>query len=309
MRKRPADEVVLAWSATQNRLLPAATASGRVDVADSWLVNDGAVRGLEHHTGRFTESCRRQHGVDPMVTSQFLAAALAALPVHGRWFPRVEFEAGAGMRLRLRPAPEPGPGCVLATVGEPDRRSEPAVKGPDLAWLAGLRRGAAAGGADEVLLVSGSGTVLEGALSAVLWWRGEVLCAPPLSLPVLPSVTRRLLLEIASATGTEIRFEACRVQDLDGTEIWTVSALHGIRPVTAWTDGLMTVAQTRHAPAWQGFLVAQARPLSVATANSLAAIRRLPGRCQLLVYPASPLDTKGGTSPRARRIPVSRASR
>src|ERR1039458_248493 len=57
--------------------------------------------------------------------------------------------------------------------------------------LIGIRQGAAAQGADEALLVSGSGTVLEGALSAVLWWRGDVLCAPPQSLPVLPSVTRR----------------------------------------------------------------------------------------------------------------------
>ena len=94
---------------------------------------------------------------------------------------------------------------MLAPGDGPDRRTDPAVKGPDLAMLTGLRLSAAARGADEVVLLSGAGTVLEGALSALLWWRGDVLCMPPLDLPVLPSVTRRLLTEIAVAAGTEVR--------------------------------------------------------------------------------------------------------
>lgn len=215
-------------------------AGHRVDVADSWLVVNGLVRGLRYHAERFIESCRRRHRVPPAVTAEFLDAACLVLPLTGRWFPRVEFEAGVGFRLRVRPAPESSAGVVLWRGDRPDSRRDPTVKGPDLAMLVNLRRSVAPLGADEVLLVSGSGTVLEGALSAVLWWRGDVLCAPPLSLPVLPSVTRRLLIQIASESGAEVRSEACRTEDLDGIELWTASALHGIRPVTAWSGTGLT---------------------------------------------------------------------
>jgi len=150
---------------------------------------------------------------------------------------------------------------VLRRAGQPDGRRDPTVKGPDLAMLVGLRQSAATLGAGEVLLVSGSGTILEGALSAVLWWRSDVLCAPPLSLPVLPSVTRRLLLEIAAETGTEVRFETATTEELDGLEVWTASALHGIRPVTSWSGEPLTAASPRRAAAWQARLLAKATAL------------------------------------------------
>jgi branched-subunit amino acid aminotransferase/4-amino-4-deoxychorismate lyase len=195
---------------------------------------------------------------------RFVLAACAALPRAGRWFPRLEFTAGSGFRLRLRPAPPQASGVVLTRADGPDRRSDPAVKGPDLSMLTGLRQSAAARGADEVLLVSDAGTVLEGALSAVLWWRGDVLCMPPLDLPVLPSVTRRLLAKAAVAAGIEVRLEVCRPDDLDGLEVWSVGALHGIRPVTGWLGAGLTVGPARLASAWQARLAAQSTPIDAA---------------------------------------------
>ncbi len=256
--------MLFAWPASGSPLLPMPPASRHLDVADSWLVNDGLVRGLPYHAERFVESCQRRHGVAPAVTTEFLVAACGALPHTGRWFPRVEFEAGAGFRLRLRAAPEPSAAVVLCPADGPDSRRDPTVKGPDLAMLVSLRHRAAPLGADEVLLVSNSGIVLEGALSAVLWWRGNILCAPPLSLPVLPSVTRRLLLQVASETGTEVRFEACRMEDLDGVEVWTASALHGIRPVTSWSAVGLTAAPASRAAEWQALLIGKAAPVEVA---------------------------------------------
>jgi branched-subunit amino acid aminotransferase/4-amino-4-deoxychorismate lyase len=250
-----------AWPAGGQRWRPIPVADHRVDVADSWLVADGMVRGLGYHAERFIESCHRRHGVAAAVTAEFLDAVRGALPLAGRWFPRVEFESGVGFRLRLRVAPEPLAGVVLRRAGQPDSRRDPTVKGPDLAMLVGLRQSAATLGAGEVLLVSGSGTVLEGALSAVLWWRSDVLCAPPLSLPVLPSVTRRLLLEIAAETGTEVRFETATTEELDGLEVWTASALHGVRPVTSWSGEPLTAASPRRAAAWQARLIAKATAL------------------------------------------------
>jgi branched-subunit amino acid aminotransferase/4-amino-4-deoxychorismate lyase len=280
----PAGESLLSWSVPEHRLVPGPAAGPATpghdspdhsspghsfpgqttDVADSWLVDDGLVRGLHHHAARFTESCRGQHGVATVATTEFLDAACAALPRTGRWFPRVEFEAGVGFRLRLRPAPPPSAGVVLGRADGPDRRTNPAVKGPDLPMLIGIRQRAARQGAGEALLVSGSGTVLEGALSAVLWWRGDVLCAPPPSLPVLPSVTRRLLLEIAGEIGNEVRFEECQTEDLDGAEVWTASALHGIRPVTSWSGEGLTAAPPRRAGGWQARLMDRAVPVDQA---------------------------------------------
>ncbi len=253
-----AGEALFTWSAAGQRLQAIPAANHRLDVADSWLIDEGMVRGLPYHAERFIESCRRRHAVAAASTAEFLDTAAAALPLTGRWFPRVEFEAGVGFRLRLRAAPAPSATVVLRRADGPDSRRDPTVKGPDLAMLVRMRQGAAARGADEVLLVGRSGSVLEGALSAVLWWRGDVLCAPPLSLPVLPSVTRRLLLEIAAGTGTEVRFEACAAEDLDGLELWTASALHGIRPVTSWSGESLVPAPARRAAAWQARLIAAA---------------------------------------------------
>jgi branched-subunit amino acid aminotransferase/4-amino-4-deoxychorismate lyase len=257
-------ESLFGWSEPGHQLTPLPPAGRGLDVADSWLVDDALVRGLRYHAERFIDSCHSRHGVAVGQAAEFLAAACMAVPRTGRWFPRVEFEAGAGFRLRLRPAPEPGAGVVVRRADGPDSRTDPTVKGPDLAMLIGLRQGAAAQGADEALLVSGSGTVLEGALSAVLWWRGDVLCAPPRSLPVLPSVTRRLLFQIASETETEVRFETCRTEDLDGLEVWTASALHGIRPVTSWSGERLTAAPARRASEWQARLIGKAIPVDQA---------------------------------------------
>jgi branched-subunit amino acid aminotransferase/4-amino-4-deoxychorismate lyase len=260
----PDGETLTSWSDDEHRLVPASAGTHRLDVADSFLVTDGLVRGLPWHAERFAESCHRRHGVATAATMRFVLAACAALPRAGRWFPRLEFTTGSGFRLRLRPAPPQAGGVVLTRADGPDRRTDPVVKGPDLGMLAGLRQSAAARGADEVLLVSPAGTVLEGALSAVLWWRGDVLCMPPLGLPVLPSVTRRLLAQTAVAAGTEVRLEVCRPDDLDGLEVWSAGALHGIRPVTGWVDGNLTAGPARLAPAWQALLHSTSTPIAEA---------------------------------------------
>lgn len=253
----------LAWSPYERRLVPVPEDHGRrvLDVADSWLVDEGRVRGLRLHAERFTDSCSARHGTDPRATAAFLEAACAALPRRGRWFPRVEFTAGSGFRLRLRTAPHPGGPVAVRVAERPDPRTAPTVKGPDLDLLTGLRNEAARTGADEVLLLSDAGAVLEGALTGILWWRGDVLCAPAAELPVLPSVTRRLLLRLAAEQGVEIRYETCRPEALDGLEVWTVNALHGIRPVVRWAGRAMTPAPPGRAPAWQDALARTARPL------------------------------------------------
>ena len=248
-----------AW--TGGRLEPddTADADGGLLVADSWLVADGRVRGLAEHRARFAAACAGEAGLARADVLAFLDACAEPVPGGGRWFPRVECGQDCRLRLRVRPAPPPGASVVLRPHPGPDPRRRPRVKGPDLAALLAARQAAQRAGAGEAVLRTADGIVTEGALSALLWWRGDTLCLPDPDLPILQSVTRRLIARVASAAGTPMRFERARLDELDGLEVWSLSALHGIRPVSAWLDCEARAGTATRAPRWQRRLDALAR--------------------------------------------------
>ncbi|MFM6967001.1 MAG: aminotransferase class IV, partial [Rhodoluna sp.] len=153
----------------------------RLEVADSWLVEDGKVRSLRAHFDRFGS---RVSMISPSCTESlepFFAAVLTQTPAVGRWFPRIEFHAEAEsphhLYLRLREAPEQLGEIKLWTLPESDPREQPTVKGPDLSLGMQMRRNAKMHGADEAVILDESGFILEGALSSIVWWRGDVLCS------------------------------------------------------------------------------------------------------------------------------------
>jgi branched-subunit amino acid aminotransferase/4-amino-4-deoxychorismate lyase len=225
--------------------------------ADSWLVADGRVRGAERHWARFSATCG-EHGVSPDALAAFRARVDRAMPARGRWFPRVELRADGELALELRPAP-PREGAVVAWVADvPDPRRAPSQKGPDLERLAVLRERAAAHGAGEAVLADADGRLLEGAYTSLLWWEGETLCAVPDDAPILPGITRALLLEIAGERGTRVAQRLPLPRELAGRETWLVSALHGIRAVTRWTAGGPAAGAAPRAAAWQRLLDAPA---------------------------------------------------
>lgn len=206
-------------------------------IVDSWLLEDGLALGLDLHEQRFRRSCEELlPSIENEALDKFFGSVRAMLPREGRWFPRVEgyAEPSSGLALRLRRAPSyPGP-ISLWVPPNPDPREHPAVKGPDLETLAGLREQARSAGADDALLYADGGAVLETAHSALVWWRGQTLCLPAEDLPVLPSITTTFVMSLAEGLGMDVSREHCSLDELFALPAWSVNALHGIRPVSSW---------------------------------------------------------------------------
>ena len=221
--------------------------------ADSWLVADGRARAVERHWARFSATCR-EHGVEPAALVAFRAEVEAALPRQGRWFPRVELLADGELAVQVRPAPPREPTVVAWVADVPDPRRAPRQKGPDLERLGALRERAAAHGAGEAVIADGDGRLLEGAYTSLLWWEGETLCVVPDDAPILPGITRALLIERARERDTPVAQRRPEAHELAGRETWLVSALHGIRAVTRWADGGPAAGGAWRAATWQRLL-------------------------------------------------------
>jgi branched-subunit amino acid aminotransferase/4-amino-4-deoxychorismate lyase len=234
-----------------------------IEAADSWLVADGLVRGLELHRSRFMTSIPRgrYRQVDP---DAFWTASLAAIPRTGLWFPRVELRTQLlrpQLLFRLREAPELRRSIVLATHTGRDPRTAPRFKGPDLEAMTRLRTEAQKAGADEAVLLSPEGFVAEGSTTCLAWWRGDALCVPASDIERIDGVTVRSLITLATALGVDVLYESVTPSDLDGMEVWALNALHGIRIVTSWVGGPATAEEPGRLAAWQKRLDALRRPL------------------------------------------------
>jgi branched-subunit amino acid aminotransferase/4-amino-4-deoxychorismate lyase len=223
-------------------------------VADSWFVTDGRALALGLHKQRFLAGVPLD---DHETAEEFWDAAIAAIPADGDWFPRVELQARAGglsFVFRLRSAPERTTSVILATLDGPDPRTQPKLKGPDLDAMVRVRTESHARGAGETVILSPQGFIVEGAYSSLLWWRGDALCVPDLDLERVDSVTARSILALATALGIDVLYEEAQPDDVDGMELWSVNALHGIRIVTKWIDGPQLAEQPGRLAAWRARL-------------------------------------------------------
>jgi branched-subunit amino acid aminotransferase/4-amino-4-deoxychorismate lyase len=114
-----------------------------------------------------------------------------------------------------------------------DHRTSPLVKGPDLAAGVVVRDSS---GQDEAVILS-EGMVVEGVYSSLVWWKNDQLFSVPTSIPRLPSITERIIVETAERLGTSILEQQIKPMELEDAELWLLSALHGIRTVTGWVGG------------------------------------------------------------------------
>lgn len=209
-----------------------------LSVADSWFVTNGSARALQRHFKRFSNSITDQDTKEQL--PGFFEQIVKVMPRTGDWFPRIEYRAerpvGERLFLRLRPAPERTETCTLWSYDKEDPRQMPAIKGPDLSACQRLRRAANLHGADEAVLLDPDGYISDGALSAIVWWQGDTLCAPDDQTPWLPSITRELVFAIADQAGYQTATVKQKPQELHNHEIWSLSSLQGIRGVTAWNE-------------------------------------------------------------------------
>ena len=239
-------------------------AETRVLVADSWLVDEGATLALPLHLSRFREAVTARSPDLAEELEAFLRAVIEKLPAEGAWFPRIELvEGGEGQFFlyRERRAPDRHSSVRLATFGGPEPRRHPTVKGPDFERLMAARTAVQALGADEAVILSSDGVVIEGAYSALLWWRGDTLCVPALDLLRVDSVTARSIIALATARGMDVSYESVVPAELDGLEVWATSALHGIRIATKWIDGPSLAEQPGRLSAWRAALDKLSRPI------------------------------------------------
>jgi branched-subunit amino acid aminotransferase/4-amino-4-deoxychorismate lyase len=235
----------------------AGAAAAAIVAADSWLVADSLVLALALHRDRFLAAA------SPVSADaeRFWDAAIATIPRTGEWFPRVEVHSNAELVLRLRSAPPRERSVAVATWMGAEPRTVPTIKGPDLERMAEIRAAVQPDGAGEAILLTPDGYVVEGAYSGLLWWRGEILCGPLTEFDRVDSVTARSVLTLARAFGFDTHEEAVTPNELDGVELWALSALHGIRIVTNWVDGPSLAEQPGRLATWRARLEALRRPL------------------------------------------------
>jgi branched-subunit amino acid aminotransferase/4-amino-4-deoxychorismate lyase len=233
-----------------------------IEVVDSWLVTAGKALALGLHRERFLGS---MHAATRQSTAAdaFWDASIALLPRDGDWFPRVELQLRTGVPLlvlRIRSAPE-RTNKVVVTTWDGDPRTVPLIKGPDLAAMMRIRTAIQPAGAGEAVLLTREGYLVDGAYSGLLWWRGDILCAPPLEFDRVDSVTVRSVLALATALGVETYREAVTPAEIAGTELWSLNALHGIRIVTNWIDGPELAELPGRLSAWRTRLDALRKPI------------------------------------------------
>ena len=222
--------------------LEASDSSGIIPlyVGDSWLTIDGATIALDKHFARFADSAHEQGLVQS--PAGFLGQVAEALEQPGVFNPRIELTVRGELMLWMRPAPERKASITLRTA-DTDPRNTPAIKGPDIPVLEALRTEARDNGADEAVITTVSGEIVDGSTTCLLWWRDGQVRIPPMNFTRLSSVTIQVLRELFATSQISVVEEAAHPADLAHLEVWAVNALHGIRPVTTWTNG-PTLAQT-----------------------------------------------------------------
>ncbi len=217
-------------------------------------LRDGVIDKLDRHLARMTRSAAAlEIPFDASAWAALVAEAVAAWPEPGE----------AAVKLLLTRGPVGGAPSGFVSIGPlpadyPRQRREglriitlPRGTASDAyaaaPWLLGgvktlsyavnmaAQREAVRRGADDVILVSADGAVLEAPTSSVVWWDGARLHTTPTGPSgILASTTQRLLFERAEAAGWQTAQTAATVDDLHAAQVvWLVASVRGPVDVVA----------------------------------------------------------------------------
>lgn len=223
-------------------------------IADSWLVSEGRVRALQLHRERFFSSCQKMARIEQNILDDFWNQSMGTLAKTGSWFPRIELAGNLHQpvfQFRIRKAPPTHPNIKLIDYQSRDFRKMPRHKGPDLAKLISARKNIVEQGADEAILTTPKGFLLEGLTTSILWWEGSTLCTTPASWRVLPGVTGQLIRTIAEKNDIPVASRSRKLKELNGCEVWAVNALHGIRRAVNWEHAPFTTTRRVDLEKWR----------------------------------------------------------
>ena len=245
---------------------------GRIPVFDEGLLRgDGCFEAIRSYGGR--PFALEQHLTRLEASSAALAIPLPPVNRIAGWVEEVAASGGdCVIRVVLtRGSTFPGhqrpPRCIVISHPLPAPKAElsllpvPAPWHPaGRAWeLSGVKtisyapnqaatRLAREAGFDDALLLSDSGTILEGPTFSFAWMVGDVLETAGLDLGILESITRQLILADSPASGLEViegRFDIGRLKN--ASEAMAISTVKQVVPVTAigeWTYPVGEVAGT-----------------------------------------------------------------
>ena len=236
-----------------------------VVAAESFVVDQGKTIGYDLHLSRFAEAIADAGFSLDAELAEFISRCEMWIPREGRWFPRFDLVTspeGHFFRYhhRLAPAQQEMASLIVAPS---DTRLVPHRKGPDLERMGDLRWWAYSKGAQEALILSPDGIVVEGAYSAIAvidHVRNEFAITPR-SFPRIPSVTEEIVRTLADEAGLSVVEKTHTIAQLEGKEVWVLSALHGIRIATEIVDGPTLVTSDSPRNQLQTALESLAQPL------------------------------------------------
>jgi hypothetical protein len=213
-------------------------------VIDSFLVDNGQVRGFDLHLKRFASQVPR------VLPASFPSMLAMVLPEAGQWFPRLEYHiASQEIYVHLRPAPQLRTITRLETQGAVDSREKPQVKGWDLPLLTKMRAAAETRGYDDVILLDAEGHPKETTTAVMAFLVDNTLHTPDPSLGILPSVTWELTQNALHHHGLQVAYGVYDWVDFHSAASVVGNALHG------WTDVIWGSEKPSGTAAWLNSLI------------------------------------------------------
>jgi branched-chain amino acid aminotransferase len=209
---------------------------------------DGRPYALEQHLQRLARSAQNLRlpiDLDAVRgdVARLLAAAAGA-PEPGAL--RIVLTRGGRRLALIEELPEHAPAIRLATVTYAPVRLLDGIKSLSYAANMLATRLAQEQGADEALLVTPHGRVLEAPTSSIFWVAAGAVFTPPLSDHILASITRSVTIELAAA-----QERSCTLDDLlAADEAFLVSTTRELQPVAS-VDG-RAIGPAAGAPAFTG---------------------------------------------------------